>query len=88
MKLSIGCSDFKKLVEEQYYLVDKSLLIAEILNDAEVVLFTRPRRFGKTLNISMLRYFFDVIMNCLLTPPTKKFYKLLPKPMIVLVKFC
>ncbi|AGB42033.1 Protein of unknown function (DUF1703)/Predicted AAA-ATPase [Halobacteroides halobius DSM 5150] len=59
-KLPIGISDFKKLREENYYFVDKSLFIKEIIDeDAEVILLPRPRRFGKTLNISMLRYFFE-----------------------------
>lgn len=59
-KLPIGVSDFKKLIEQQYQYVDKSLFIQELLNrPAEVVLLPRPRRFGKTLNLSMLRYFFE-----------------------------
>ncbi|MCL6586111.1 MAG: ATP-binding protein [Anoxybacillus sp.] len=58
-KIPIGVSDFKKLIEENFFFVDKSLLIKEIIEDgAEVILFTRPRRFGKTLNMSMLKYFF------------------------------
>lgn len=60
-KLPIGKSDFKKIREDNYYYVDKSLLIHEILDvGAEVTLFTRPRRFGKTLNMSMLYSFFDI----------------------------
>ena len=59
-KLPIGISDFKKLIEQQYQYIDKSLFIQELLNrPAEVVLLPRPRRFGKTLNLSMLRYFFE-----------------------------
>jgi hypothetical protein len=58
MKLPIGISDFKKIIEENFYFSDKSLFIKDILDDTEVVLITRPRRFGKTLNMSMLRYFF------------------------------
>lgn len=58
--LPIGIDDFKKLIEQGYYYVDKSLLIKELLDlKGEVNLFTRPRRFGKTLNISMLRCFFE-----------------------------
>ncbi len=58
--LPIGISDFKRLRETNCYYVDKSLFIKEILeNDAEVVLLPRPRRFGKTLNLSMLQYFFE-----------------------------
>ena len=57
--LSIGTDDFKKLVGDGCYYVDKTLLIKEILDrKSEATLFTRPRRFGKTLNLSMLRYFF------------------------------
>ncbi|NWO18473.1 AAA family ATPase [Leptotrichia sp. oral taxon 223] len=60
-KLPIGISDFKKIIKNDYYYFDKTNLIESILNDgSEVKLFTRPRRFGKTLNMSMLRYFFDV----------------------------
>ena len=58
--LPIGIDDFKKLIDKNYYYVDKTLLIKELLDKkAEVTLFTRPRRFGKTLNISMLQYFFE-----------------------------
>lgn len=56
--LPVGISDFRKIIEEQYYFVDKSLLIKEIINSgAEVTLLTRPRRFGKTLN--MIKLFFE-----------------------------
>ena len=59
-RLPIGISDFKRIIEENYYYVDKTGLISSILRDgANVNLFTRPRRFGKTLNMSMIRYFFD-----------------------------
>jgi len=59
-KIPIGISDFKELIETDNYFVDKSLFIKEIINeDAKVVLLPRPRRFGKTLNLSMLRYFFE-----------------------------
>lgn len=57
--LPIGISDYKKLVEDGYYYVDKTRLIEEVWDSGEVVLVTRPRRFGKTLNLSMLRYFFE-----------------------------
>ncbi|GMO37491.1 MAG: hypothetical protein Ta2B_17200 [Termitinemataceae bacterium] len=58
--LPIGVSFFDKMIEKDYYYVDKTLLIKEILDkDAEVNLFTRPRRFGKTLNIRMLQCFFE-----------------------------
>ena len=57
----VGIEDFKELIQEGYYYIDKTLLIDEMLmNKSKVTLFTRPRRFGKTLNMSMLRYFFDV----------------------------
>lgn len=60
--LPIGIEDFKELVENYYY-VDKTLFIKELLdNRGKVNLFTRPRRFGKTLELSMLRYFFE--KNC------------------------
>jgi hypothetical protein len=58
--IPIGIDDFKKLIEKNCMFVDKSLFIKEIIDDAaEVKLITRPRRFGKTLNLSMLRYFFE-----------------------------
>ena len=59
-KLPIGISDFKEIIEEHYYYADKSLLIDEIeTTNSKVLLITRPRRFGKTLNLSMLKYFFE-----------------------------
>lgn len=60
-KISIAVEDFKKIIEENYYYIDKTKFIEDILNDgAEVKLFCRPRRFGKTLNMSTLKYFFDI----------------------------
>ena len=60
-RLAIGVSNFKKIIEGNYYYFDKTSFVDEIIQDgAEVKLFTRPRRFGKTLNMSMLKYFFDV----------------------------
>ncbi len=57
--LPVGVENFEKLMTEKYYYVDKTLFIKELLDlKGEVNLFTRPRRFGKTLNLSMLRYFF------------------------------
>ena len=57
----VGIEDFERIVREDYYYVDKTQLIEELLiNRAPVTLFTRPRRFGKTLNMSMIKYFFDV----------------------------
>ena len=60
-KIPIGIENFKELIEENYFYIDKTKFIEEIVNDgAKVKLFTRPRRFGKTLNMSMLKYFFDI----------------------------
>ena len=60
-RIGIGLSDFKELVEDNYYYFDKTKFIDEVVKDgAKVKLFTRPRRFGKTLNMSMLKYFFDI----------------------------
>jgi hemerythrin superfamily protein len=59
-KLPIGVSDFKEIREKNYYYVDKSLFIQEVINrSSKVLLLPRPRRFGKTLNLSMLRYFLE-----------------------------
>ena len=63
-KIGIGTSDFRKLRTLKYYYIDKSMYIKDIIDNAsEVTLITRPRRFGKTLNMSMLRYFFDCDMK-------------------------
>ena len=60
-RIGIGLSDFKHLIEEDFYYFDKTKFIDEVIKDgAQVKLFTRPRRFGKTLNMSMLKYFFDI----------------------------
>ena len=60
-KIPIGVEDFKRITSENYYYADKTKFIENIINDGAIVkLFTRPRRFGKTLNMSMLKYFFDV----------------------------
>jgi len=62
--IPIGIDDFKELVEQNYYFTDKSLLIKELLDSgAKVTLLPRPRRFGKTLNLSMLRYFFEKVVD-------------------------
>ena len=59
--LPIGIDDFKTIIEEDYYYADKTKMIEKLLDDgAGVTLFTRPRRFGKTLNMSMLNYFFNL----------------------------
>lgn len=62
LKIPVGISDFEKIRKNQYYFVDKSGLIEELLNTEsnEVTLITRPRRFGKTLGMSMLASFFDI----------------------------
>ena len=59
-RIGIGVSDFKILVEGGYFYVDKTLLIDELSRIyGKVILITRPRRLGKTLNLSMLRYFYE-----------------------------
>lgn len=61
MKLPVGIDDFRKLRESNFYYVDKTKLIEQLLQSwSEVTLFTRPRRFGKTLNMSMLKSFFEI----------------------------
>lgn len=61
LKLPVGIDDFKKLREAGFYYIDKTGLIQQLLqNWGEVNLFTRPRRFGKTLNMSMLKNFFEI----------------------------
>ena len=57
--LPIGIEDFKELIDKDYYYVDKSLFIEDVLKE-KVALYARPRRFGKTLNMSMLYYFFSI----------------------------
>ncbi len=59
--LPVGLDSFEKIRQIGYYYIDKTLLIKEVLtNRGDVNLFTRPRRFGKTLNMSMLRSFFEI----------------------------
>ncbi len=59
-KLDLGQSDFKNIIKTDAYFIDKSLLIKEIIDtEKSVLLFPRPRRFGKTLNLSMVKCFFD-----------------------------
>ena len=57
-RISTGIENFKELLDNNYYYVDKTKLIKDALSD-KVTLYTRPRRFGKTLNMSMLYYFFS-----------------------------
>ena len=60
-KLPVGIEDFKEIIEKDYYYVDKTAFISDLIaGGSKVHLFTRPRRFGKTLNMSMLRYFFEI----------------------------
>ena len=60
-KLGLGVEDFKEIITFDYYYIDKTKFIEELLLDgAKIKLFCRPRRFGKTLNMSTLRYFFDI----------------------------
>ncbi len=60
-ELNLGFSDFKSIIENNNYFVDKSLLIKEVIkSEKAVLLLPRPRRFGKTLNLSMLQYFFEI----------------------------
>lgn len=59
-KLPIGISDYRKLIEEDYYYVDKTDFIRQVIEEGSLItLLPRPRRFGKTLNLSTLRYFFE-----------------------------
>ena len=59
--IPIGISDFRKLRDNDYFFVDKTLMIKDFLEaKSQVMLITRPRRFGKTLNVSMMAEFFDI----------------------------
>jgi hypothetical protein len=60
LKYPIGYSDFGDIIREERVLVDKTHMIPKVMDDAKVLLFTRPRRFGKTLTLSMFRYFFSL----------------------------
>ena len=63
-KIPIGVENFKEIINNNYYYVDKTKFIEEILNDgSKIKLFTRPRRFGKTLNMSTIKHFFDIKNN-------------------------
>lgn len=63
-KIPIGIEDFAEIINRNCYFVDKTLMIRDILDSgAKVTLFTRPRRFGKTLNMSMLQRFFEKTDN-------------------------
>ena len=68
--IALGIDDFKQIIEEDCLFIDKSLFIKEIIDDKSgVLLFPRPRRFGKTLNMSMLSYYFDITLD------SKKLFK-------------
>lgn len=59
-RFNIGDSDFKNLIENNNYYIDKTLFIEEVINtQKQVLLISRPRRFGKTMNIRMLKYYFQ-----------------------------
>ena len=61
LKLPVGIDNFEKIRQNGFYYVDKTSLIEQLFSSwGEVNLFTRPRRFGKTLNMSMLKYFFEI----------------------------
>ena len=58
--LAIGVDDYKKIIDRSYYYVDKTLFLKDLVDKkGEVTLFTRPRRFGKTLTLSMIQTFFE-----------------------------
>ena len=60
-RLAIGVDDFKEIIKEDFYYIDKTKYIEDILEDgSKVKLLNRPRRFGKTLNMTTLKYFFDI----------------------------
>ncbi len=74
--LPIGVDNFKKLMDEGYFYVDKTMFIKELLDfKGEVNLFTRPRRFGKTLTLSMLRYFFENTGNAQQNDDNRELFK-------------
>lgn len=59
-RISLGTSDFKEIIDNNFYFIDKTLIVKEFLEDSgKIVLLPRPRRFGKTLNLSILRYFLE-----------------------------
>ena len=80
-KLPIGIDGFEKIRTNDFYYADKTLFIKELLQSwGEVNLFTRPRRFGKTLNMTMLKSFFEIggeksLFDCIPRTPTDGFAK-------------
>ncbi len=74
--LPVGVENFVDLVKSDYYYVDKTLFIKELLDmQGKVNLFTRPRRFGKTLNLSMLRYFFEDTQDAEINEQNKELFR-------------
>ena len=64
LKLPVGIEDFEEIRKEGFYYIDKTKLIEQLLmNWGKVNLFTRPRRFGKTLNMSMFKSFFEIVTD-------------------------
>ena len=62
-RIPVGIEDFESMIVNDYYYIDKTLMIKDVLDKGgHINLFTRPRRFGKSLNISMLQYFFDILL--------------------------
>ncbi len=59
-KINIGVADLKKIKDEDAYFIDKSLIIKDVIDTSDITLIPRPRRFGKTLNMSVLKYYFDM----------------------------
>ena len=61
-QIPIGIENFKEIIDKNCYYIDKTLMIKDIIdNCTKVNLYTRPRRFGKTLNMSMIKYYFEKI---------------------------
>ncbi|MEG2918284.1 MAG: AAA family ATPase, partial [Clostridium sp.] len=59
-RIALGTSDFKTMIENNRYFIDKTLIVKDFLEDSgDIVLLPRPRRFGKTLNLSIIRYFLE-----------------------------
>ena len=74
--LPIGVEDFKDMLESDYYYIDKSLFIKELSDlKGKVNLFMRPRRFGKTLNLSMLRSFYEYTKDLQSTENKKSLFQ-------------
>ena len=74
-KIGIGYEDYKRVIDDNTYYIDKTMLISDIVEKGGMVtLFTRPRRFGKTLALSMLRTFFELEYDSKGSPVDKKRY--------------